>query len=504
MRLGQLLNGMALQDLQGDPELEVTGIAYDSRMVQPGYMFVALKGRTHDGHGFVGQALERGATSLMVENSVEVDPGTALIRVPNSRIALSKIARRFYDPPFSTMNLIGITGTNGKTTTSYLLEAILRQAGNPTGVIGTVNYRYPGHQCPAAVTTPESLDLMQLLRSMSDAGVSDVIMEVSSHALEQDRTHGCPFRIALFTNLSRDHLDYHRRMEAYFEAKSRLFRNLGQKGAGPLTRAVINGDDPQGRELCTLTDVPVVRFGRGRDCDVRATEVKVSRAGLRARMITWKGEIPIESPLIGEFNIYNILAASAAALCLDVDLATVASAVSSTETVPGRLEWIKNSRELAVIVDYAHTPDALEKAMRSVRPLAAGRLITVFGCGGDRDRGKRRAMGAAAGRLSDVVIITSDNPRTEEPAAIATRIEEGVREAGLEKIAANREQMRNLAAGYFIELERRAAIHKALAMAGPEDLVLIAGKGHEDYQIVGTQRRDFDDRKVAASAAGEL
>lgn len=498
---------MAIDELRGDSEIEIEGLAYDSKAVRPGYLFVALRGYTADGHDFVEDAVQNGAVAVAVESAgggKGIGMEIPMVRVTDSREALSRLAVRFYDRPFEDMNLIGITGTNGKTTTSYLLESILLTAGAKPGVIGSINYRFPGHTSKGGITTPESLDLMRTLRKMADGGVTDVLIEVSSHALDQGRAKDCPFRVAIFTNISRDHLDYHQSMQAYFEAKSRLFLRLRERGAGDWTRAVINVDDPRGKNLVKLTDVPVVTYGLGRDCDVRADRVQMTRAGLTARLIAPAGEIDIQSPLIGDFNIYNILAASAGALCMDVDLNAVASGIARLKGVPGRLELVKNRRSLTVVVDYAHTPDALLKALEGVKPIVSGRLITVFGCGGDRDKGKRREMGRVAGEHSDLAFITSDNPRGEDPLAIASQIEKGMRESGLRRLEGLSPD-RLARSGYFLDLDRGNAIRRAVGMADESDLVLIAGKGHEDYQIIGSQKRPFDDRKVAAEAAsGEI
>ncbi|MDY6972916.1 MAG: UDP-N-acetylmuramoyl-L-alanyl-D-glutamate--2,6-diaminopimelate ligase, partial [Thermodesulfobacteriota bacterium] len=342
------------------------------------------------------------------------------------------------------------------------------------------------------------LDLMRTLREMADAGVTDVVMEVSSHALDQGRARDCPFKIVVFTNISRDHLDYHQSMDKYFEAKSRLFRGLGE--SGELTNAVINADDPKGKDLAELTHVPVMTYGLKRDCKVRADRLQVRQDGLRARLITPVGEVDIQSPLLGNFNIYNILAASTVALCMDIDLKAISEGIRRLKRVPGRLELVENRRSLAVVVDYAHTPDALLNALGAVRPLTKGRLITVFGCGGDRDRGKRREMGRIAGEHSDLVFITSDNPRSEDPAAIASEIDKGVCESGLERLVESSDDL-TIGPGYILELDRGNAIKRAVEMADKGDLILIAGKGHEDYQIIGKSKRHFDDREVAAEAA---
>lgn len=502
MQLDRLISQIVVSNFRGDLEADIKGLAYDSRKVKSGYLFIALKGQTLDGHDFIKNAVQNGAVAVVSESDAALGFSRAVssVRVQNSREALAALAVRFYNRPFKDMNLIGITGTNGKTTTSYLLESILLAAGARPGVIGTISYRTPGMTWEAAVTTPESLDLMKTLRKMADDGVTDVVMEVSSHALDQGRVKDCPFKVAVFTNLTRDHLDYHKSLEEYFWAKSRLFTGLRRKETGNQSSAVINTDDPRGKTLEELIDVPVVRYGLGENCDVRADRVQVSRSGLSARLITSAGEIDIRSPLIGYFNIYNIMAASAAAMCMDVDLRTVALGIARLEGVPGRLELVKNRDSMAVVVDYAHTPDALLKAIEAVRPLMKGRLITVFGCGGDRDRGKRQEMGRVAGKNSDVVFITSDNPRTEEPSAIASTIEKGVRECGLEKLVGIHAD-RQTGYGYIIDLDRGNAIRRAMKIADETDLVLIAGKGHEDYQIIGKNKRYFDDRRVVLDAA---
>jgi UDP-N-acetylmuramoyl-L-alanyl-D-glutamate--2,6-diaminopimelate ligase len=507
MRLGELLKGVSTLEVTGDAQLEISGVSYDSRSVRPGDLFVALRGLQRDGHEFIPEAIQKGAAAVVVESgqhSGEVPPRVSRIRVHGSRQALSKLAANFYDDPSQRMNVIGITGTNGKTTTSFLLESILLQAGVRPGVIGTVNYRFPGHRCPAPVTTPESLDLMRSLRKMADGGVTDVVMEVSSHALDQGRVDDCRFRVAVFTNLSRDHLDYHQSMDAYFRAKSCLFRALGRANPDSPARAVINMDDPRGVELAAVVRVPVLGFGLGHACQVRADEVHASHRGLRATVVTPAGAMEVRSPLIGRFNLYNVLAAAGAAISLGMDLETIRKGIESLEKIPGRLEMVPNERGLAIVVDYAHTPDALQKVLEALRPLAEGRLITVFGCGGDRDRGKRIEMGRVAGARSDVVLITSDNPRTEDPLGIISQIEPGVKETGMRPLTTSRPTDETVS-GYSREPDRRLAIQKAVQMARATDWVLIAGKGHEDYQIIGTTRRPFDDREVAAQAAsGEL
>jgi UDP-N-acetylmuramoyl-L-alanyl-D-glutamate--2,6-diaminopimelate ligase len=502
MQLRFLMEDIPIVEFRGDPETEIFGLTYDSREVQPGFAFVALKGHSHDGHGFLGEAVSRGASALVLEDAPVPDISAAVMRVKDTRAALSHLAVRFYRRPFEGIDLIGVTGTNGKTTTTYLLESVLAAAGKRPGVIGTVNYRFGGRRLPAPVTTPESLDLLRILREMADSGVSHVVMEVSSHALDQGRTRDCPFRGAVFTNVSRDHLDYHGSMEAYFQAKSRLFRGLKERACGGEAFAVINLDDPRGRELVSLTDGQVLTYGLQKGCDLYAEDIRMTRQGISARLKTPGGDLSVRSSLVGGFNVHNILAACGAAMGLHIPLEHIGAGIERLAGVPGRMESVPNRRLLTILVDYAHTPDALWKALDALRPLTAGRLISVFGCGGDRDRGKRREMGRVAARLSDLVVVTSDNPRTEDAASIVREIEEGVREVGAERLESLSERGRTLA-GYMVEVDRERAIRMAVRAAGSQDVVLIAGKGHEDYQIVGRRKRHFDDREVAALAASE-
>jgi UDP-N-acetylmuramoyl-L-alanyl-D-glutamate--2,6-diaminopimelate ligase len=500
MKLGRLVKGMNPQEISGDPEQQINGLAYDSRQVKPGNLFVALKGHDRDGHDYIEDALEKGAVALVGESFHGVGENVTKVRVEDSREALARLSIQFYRHPFDGLNLIGITGTNGKTTTSYILESILTSTGAKPGVIGTINYRYSGKSHPAPVTTPESLDLMRFLREMADDGITDVIMEVSSHALDQKRTEGCPFKVAIFTNFSRDHLDYHRTMEDYFKAKSHLFSDLLGNGQGHKNSAILNMDDPKGIELAALTQAEVMTYGLYEKCDVGIESIVADKAGLKGKLTTPSGQRTFQSALLGEINLYNILAASAAAIALNIDLDDIVKGIEQLERVPGRLEPVRNARGLTIVVDYAHTPDALLKALRDVRPLVDGKLITVFGCGGDRDKGKRPEMGRVAGEHSDLVIITSDNPRSEEPLSIIGQIEKGAREAGMERVE-GASSRRGKPLGYMMEVDREKAIRQAISKADKDDLVLIAGKCHEDYQIVGEVRRHFDDREVAALAA---
>ena len=501
MKLGSLIEGLERAELiRGDPDQEIEGLAYDSRKIAPGFLFVAVRGHAQDGHAFLQDALSRGAAALVAESFDKAASGAAMIRVPDSRSALAAMASRFYGNPFQDLELIGITGTNGKTSTSYILESILRSAGARPGVIGTISYRYAGTSRPAPVTTPESLDLMAMLREMADHGVTHCVMEVSSHALDQGRVQGCAFQVVVFTNLSRDHLDYHADMEAYSEAKSLLFRHLGDGGVSGAGPAVINLDDPFGERIASLSKRPVLSYGMASTRDVRVRDLVMEKTGIQAVLEAPQGTCEIRSPLIGRINVYNILAASGAALSLGAGLEAVAEGVERLKGIPGRMERVENPCGLSLVVDYAHTPDALLNVLETLRPLVEGRLITVVGCGGDRDRGKRPEMGALAGRFSDWVVVTSDNPRTEDPMRIIAQVEEGVAASGLPRVQAG-EGAVSRGTGYMVEPDRRRAIQKAVTGASRQDLVLIAGKGHEDYQIIGTKKIHFDDREEAARAA---
>jgi len=490
MRLNYLLNGQPVLEQHGNENLEIKGLTGDSRDVKKGYLFVALKGSSQDGHKYLAHAVQRGACALVVENIEDLFKNVTIVRLPDTRAALAELASRFYNYPSKDMNLIGITGTNGKTTTSYVLESILKEEGRNVGVIGTINYRYKGKSFQASLTTPESIDLMKIMGEMRDAGMTDIIIEVSSHSLEQGRVRGLNWSRALFTNFSRDHLDYHSTMQKYFKAKSLLFSSLREEGK---VKAIINMDDPKGRVLKKITKSSTVSYGLGDNCLIRAADINFSAEGLHFRLTTPTGDIPITSTLLGQVNVYNILAAAAVAFSLDIDLNTISRGIQRLAFVPGRLQRVENKQGLSIFVDYAHSADALKKALQTLRQLTKGRLITVFGCGGDRDRGKRPDMGKVAGIYSDFAIITSDNPRGESPAKIADEIETGVKESGLKRIELDFSS--NNPRGYEIILDRRKAIHTAVKIANKEggDIILIAGKGHEKYQIIGDRKRYFND-----------
>ena len=518
MRLSELFEKKEVEETGGNLERPITGLVYDSRAVKRGDIFFAVPGLTMDGHDFIADALARGAAAVVVERTVAPLAETAWIRVQNVRRAMALWAARFYGHPSRGLLLAGVTGTNGKTTITYLLESIFRAAGMLTGVIGTISYRSGDRALPAPHTTPESVDLEALLREMADSGVQAVAMEVSSHALELERVAGLDFDTAIFTNLTRDHLDFHGDMERYFAAKSRLFMDCLPASSKSKKAAVIHGGDPRGRELLERVrgrGLTAVSYGQDREWNVHPLNVVGDVNGLRGKIRLGDGAIDFSSRLIGSANLENILAAVAAGFSLGLKPEAIARGLERLAAVPGRMERIENRRGFHVFVDYAHTPDALERALQVLRPLTRGRLIAVFGCGGDRDRGKRPMMGEIAARLSDVAVLTSDNPRSEEPLAIIGEIEAGVKKVGMRKsqISDLKSQTMNskfkiqnskLESGYAIEPDRRAAIQSTVRLARPDDLILIAGKGHEDYQILASKRIHFDDREVAREELEKL
>jgi UDP-N-acetylmuramoyl-L-alanyl-D-glutamate--2,6-diaminopimelate ligase len=499
--LRALLDGLAGCQVTGDVDAPVTGVAYHSREVTPGGLFVALKGALTDGHLYLAASLDAGARVVVTEQELAPPPGVTVVRVPQARLALAHISAAFYDHPSRELTLVGITGTNGKTSTTYILESILNAAGCRVGVVGTVNYRVGESTWPAPVTTPESLDLQRLLREMRSRGVTHVFLEVSSHALDLRRVDGALFAAAVFTNLSQDHLDYHRDLDDYFAAKSRLFVDLLADGRSSPGLAVLNLDDPRGCELKDAVRDPALTYGLHPDSQVRPLSYRYRQDGLEAHLTTPQGEVSLTSRLVGPFNLANILAAAATALGLGIDPATVARGIAALPGVPGRLERFGPPTGPGVFVDYAHTPAAVTQALEALHTLNFSRLITVFGCGGDRDRGKRPLMGAAAAAGSHLVIVTSDNPRTEDPLAIIREIEAGLKQSGLPRLDAAAAQRGET--GYLVVPDRREAIRLAVSLARPGEAVLVAGKGHENYQIWGTERRHFDDREEVAQALKE-
>ncbi|CAG5083704.1 UDP-N-acetylmuramoyl-L-alanyl-D-glutamate--2, 6-diaminopimelate ligase [Thermobacillus xylanilyticus] len=488
MLLSELTGLLVTAKLEGG-DLRPGGLCTDSRKVKPGDLFFCLPGHTVDGHDYAAAAVERGAAALVVERRLPLD--VPQIVVKDSRLAMAVMSDRFYGSPSARVKLIGVTGTNGKTTTTHLIESILQEAGRTCGVIGTIEARFGGRSLPMSGTTPDALELQRLLAGMAAEGTAYCAMEVSSHALEQGRVKGAKFRTAVFTNLTQDHLDYHGTMERYAAAKELLFARLGNVyPAQPDERAyaVLNADDPASAAFARATAAETITYGIDRPADVRAEDIRITARGTSFKAVTFRGEADIALRLVGKFNVYNALAAIAAALVEDVSLEDVKEGLERVQGVPGRVEAVDAGQPFAVIVDYAHTPDGLENVLKAVKEIAERRLILVFGCGGDRDRGKRPIMGSIGARYADHVILTSDNPRTENPEAILDDIEAGLREDG---VSAER---------YERIADRRAAIEKAVEMASPGDVVLIAGKGHETYQIIGDRKIDFDDRLVAGEA----
>jgi UDP-N-acetylmuramoyl-L-alanyl-D-glutamate--2,6-diaminopimelate ligase len=484
-----------------DPD--ISGLFCRAQDVQPGGLFVAIRGFKADGHDFVDQALANGAVAVVCEQPVSAN--TMTIQVADSRKALAELAATFYGDPSQDLTIVAITGTNGKTTTSYLVESILQAADINTGVIGTINYRYGGKIFDNPVTTPESLDLQRILSQMRDAGVTHVVMEVSSHALDLHRVHGCKFDIGVFTNFSQDHLDYHKDMDSYWACKRKLFSDLLPAcAAGTQVRAVINIADPKGRQLAREMTLPSLTCSHHADSDLRTLKARFDLQGMAARIATPHGKMEFRSQLVGRHNLENILSAIGVGVALGIPLETIAAGISSLENVPGRLERIPNRHRRFVYVDYAHTPDALENALLALRALTADRIICVFGCGGDRDKAKRPEMGGIAARLSDLVVVTSDNPRTEPPEQIIDQIVTGVQKICDLQYAPGDLQHGFRSKSFSVMVDRRVAIRHSLLASRPGDTLLIAGKGHEPYQIVGHERRPFDDRQEALQAMAEL
>jgi UDP-N-acetylmuramoyl-L-alanyl-D-glutamate--2,6-diaminopimelate ligase len=485
MTLSEVLAGAQLRS-EAPPELAratVLGLDYDSRRVQPGFLFFAFPGAKVDGRAFAAQAAEKGAIATVSELPAPEGWTAPWIQVAHGRQTLALAARTFYGKLDEKLSLIGVTGTNGKTTISFLLDSILRQAGKTTALVGTIEYRMGSKTLPAPNTTPESLDLARLFSELDSIGGTHVTMEVSSHALALGRVYGLHFHTAIFTNLTRDHLDFHGTMEDYFAAKKILFDGAG----GPPPRyAVINRDDEWGRKLLSAGNpTEVLWYGLGKEAMLRARHIRWVDSGLRFEVAFEKTKFDIFSRLAGRFNVYNILAACGAAMTCQLPVETIVRGIEACKGVPGRFERIDEGQPFLVIVDYSHTDDALRNAISAARSLEPKRVITLFGCGGDRDRTKRPLMGQVAGELSDVVVLTSDNPRSEDPLQIMNDVLVGIRRSDTKTI---------------VEPDRAQAIHKAFQEARAGDLVLLAGKGHESYQIFADRTIHFDDREAARAA----
>jgi UDP-N-acetylmuramoyl-L-alanyl-D-glutamate--2,6-diaminopimelate ligase len=485
--LDELLTGLRYEVLKGSTSCVLTGLTTDSRIVQPGWAFVAIPGTKVDGHTFIPQALAQGASVLVVDRPIDLTAATpaCCLRVLDTRKALAHLAAAFFGHPSRQLRLIGVTGTNGKTTSTYLLEAVLQAHGLTPGVIGTVTYRYHGHERAADQTTPPADATQRMLREMADAGVSHCAMEVSSHALAQHRVWGCQFAAALFTNLTQDHLDYHADMSAYFAAKARLFTTYHPDVA------VLNYDDPASERLLCQTRAPVITYGFSPASDVGIERLQMDASGIDLLVRMERQAVPVRSQLTGRHNVYNILGVLATAKGLDLAIEQTIQGIERLRTVPGRFERVEGGQPFSVLVDYAHTDDALRNVLQAARGIATGRLLVVFGAGGDRDPSKRARMGRVAAQYADMAVITSDNPRSEAPMAIIRAIEVGFRESGQ-------------ASPYRIIEDRARAIQTAMGLAQAGDVVVIAGKGHETYQIIGDERFSFDDRQVAVQALQNL
>ena len=502
MTVGELIVPLESQldviEQQGNLHVAVTDVTDDSRLVKPGSLFVAVKGGRVDGHAYVRQAVQAGASAVVMQVGVPSAGGTEpgfipsvpMIRVKDSRRALGLLASRLHHDPSLRLAMIGVTGTNGKTTVTYLCKAALEAAGRRVGVIGTVAYQIGSERLNASHTTPGASELQALLARMVSAGLDTAVMEVSSHALAMDRIAGCEFDTAIYTNLTQDHLDFHSDMEDYFRAKLSLFTSLRPAGNKPRPkRAIINADDPRGGRVCEASPVPFWTYSIRSQSDIRAEDVRLSLGGTRFTAVTPAGRFLVESRLVGEHNVYNMLAAVGVGLHEQVSPDAIRAGIRSVANVPGRFERVEAGQGFTVVVDYAHTEDALARLLTTAQALKTGRVITVFGCGGDRDRGKRPRMGRVAAQQSDLVFLTSDNPRSEDPMAIIAEVEAGLREA-----------LDPARGRYRVVADRRQAIEAAVREAKPGDMVLIAGKGHEDYQIIGRTRAHFDDREVAREA----
>jgi len=484
MQLKTLAAAISVRQVIGSLDRNVESIAYDSRRVQRNGLFVALRGEKQDGHAFIGQAIEKGATAVVAEREEKHPRATCLV-VDNSRAVLADLAGTFYGFPGRKLRMAAVTGTNGKTTTSFLIKHICENAGLRCGLIGTVRYEIGERVLPATRTTPESLDLQELLAQIANAGCKAAAMEVSSHALAQDRTRGLEWDVAVFTNLTQDHLDFHGTMDNYFAAKAKLFHQLAEQTKKRKPVAVVNSDDAYGQKLAGEINrkLTVVTYGLGVQADFRASNYRMEFGGTSFQLDARGKSYLVRVPLIGRFNVANSLAALAAANALGLNLRDAILSLGKTSQVPGRLQAVPAKRQFQVFVDYAHTPDALANVLKTLRELQPRRLIVVFGCGGDRDRQKRPLMANVVEQMADHAIITSDNPRKEDPQKIVDEVEKGFRSNNYEKI-----------------VDRTEAISRAINLAEPRDIVLVAGKGHENYQEFADHTVPFDDIQVARRA----
>lgn len=479
MRLKELLKGIDYIRIEGVQDIGIEDLYYDSREVTPNSLFFCIKGLTVDGHDFAPQAVAKGAKVLVLERDVDVDGDITKVFVPNSKTAMAYMAKNFYRNPTKDINFIGVTGTNGKTTVTYLVKSILEKAGQKVGLIGTISNMIGDRKMPSKFTTPESLELQKLLREMADENVDSVVMEVSSHSLALGRVEGCEYDIGVFTNLSQDHLDFHANMEEYRDAKAKLFTQS--------KLAIINEDDKNGRWIKKRVPTKVFTYGIYKDADIYARELEITDRGVAFHLHTPSGSIPINLAIPGIFSIYNGLAAASICYNLGISLEIIAQGLQEVKGVDGRFELLDTGTDYSVILDYAHTPDGLENILTTAREFAKGRIITLFGCGGDRDHSKRPIMGEIAGKYSDLCIITSDNPRSEDPMDIIKDIVPGIEKTGCD---------------YTIIENRREAIEYALTQAQKDDIVILAGKGHETYQILKDKTIPFDEKQIVAEILG--
>jgi len=478
MLLSQLLASAGLSAAARNGDAEIADVQLDSRRCGAGSCFVALPGRRDDGHKYVGQAIAAGASAVLCQDASAVGQPVAFAVVSDTHAAVGPLAQAIHGWPARRLICIGVTGTNGKTTVAHMARSILDAAGHKSALLGTISYETGRRSSPAVTTTPDPVGLAEMTAEMVEAGRTHLVMEVSSHALDQGRTAGIDFAVAVYTNLSGDHLDYHGDMDNYLAAKLRLFQRLG-----PEARAIINRDDEYAEAFARATKAQVTWYGLSDAADVKAKIESIGAAGSRFTLSCGRQEVCVATPMIGRHNVQNCLAAAGACTAVGVNLPTVAAALSRLEAVPGRLQPVPAEAPFRAFVDYAHTDDALQNVLSSLKPIVEGRIIVVFGCGGDRDRSKRPRMARVAEELADRIVITSDNPRSEDPSLIIDQIVAGLSSAGRQKAD--------------VEPDRRAAIAMAVAQARPGDVVLIAGKGHETYQVVGEERLDFDDVKAA-------
>ena len=490
-RLLELLNGMVIVARTGSLDVQINGLTDDSREVKDGYAFVCMPDTYEspnaywaygiDGNYYIPNAIENGAVAIVSQNQAQLEmDNLTFVHVQDARYALAKIAAEFYENPSRRLVMVGITGTNGKTSTCYLSRAVLAEGNIKTAISGTIIRRSGGSDAPAGMTTPEAHRLQKMLSDALEEGFDGVVMEVSSHALELKRADCTEFDVAVFTNLSQDHLDFHRDMSGYLASKTRLFSELMKKRSF----TIINADDPAGEHIMRHTDAEVITYAVHSEADLRVCDYQSSVDGLTFRVSIRKSqELEMKLPLLGEYNLHNALAAIGVGISQGVELEAIKAGLESVDSIPGRFEPVDCGQDYTVVVDYAHTPDALERVLKAARILTSGRLITVFGCGGDRDKSKRPLMGRVATNLSDYSVVTSDNPRSEDPLEIISQIQAGINGDRYESIP-----------------DRRSAIQKAIEMAKKDDMVVIAGKGHEDYQILNDGRIHFDDREVAREA----